>query len=140
MFRENRKNELRKLAFNHGLHQETYYLINKQFEKEFSLHPPKNISEKQFYNKPENYPKVLMINEPVDWEESRINLISRLYTQPLFHAGAFEDDFWVRYHFNQIQSLDKPNPITMFSVGSDEEDEESEKIAFLLLYLELLDT
>jgi hypothetical protein len=121
MIKEDRKNELRKLADNQRLHQETYYLINKQFEKETTLHPPKNISEKQFYNKPEDFPKVLMINEPINWEESQNNLISRPYTQPLFHAGAFEDDFWVRYHFNQIQSLDEPNPITMFSVGSEDD-------------------
>jgi hypothetical protein len=63
-----------------------------------------------------------MINEPVDWKESQINLISRTYSEPLFHAGAFEDNFGVRYHFNQIRSLDKPEAITMFSVGNDDED------------------
>jgi hypothetical protein len=41
MIREDRKNELRKLAFNKHLHQETYYLINKQFEREIERHPPK---------------------------------------------------------------------------------------------------
>jgi hypothetical protein len=128
MIREDRKNELRKLACNHGLKQATYYLINRQFEKQITLHPPKYISEKLFYNKPEIYPKVLMINEPVDWKESQTNLTSRPYTAPLFHAGVFEDDFWIRYHFNQIQSLHKPESITMFSVGNDQEDEASEKI------------
>jgi hypothetical protein len=33
IIREDRKNELRKLAYNHELKQETYYLINRQFEK-----------------------------------------------------------------------------------------------------------
>jgi hypothetical protein len=33
MIREDRKNELRKLAHSTGLRHETYYLINKQFEK-----------------------------------------------------------------------------------------------------------
>jgi hypothetical protein len=45
MLCEDRKNELRKLAFNKNLKQETFYLINKQFEKEITLHPPKNIFE-----------------------------------------------------------------------------------------------
>jgi hypothetical protein len=48
MIREGRKNELRKLVYNHGLKQETYYLINRQFEKQITLHPPKCISEKLF--------------------------------------------------------------------------------------------
>jgi hypothetical protein len=91
MIREDRKNELRKLAYNHGLKQEIFYLINKQFEKEIALHPPKYISKKTFYNKPENFPKVLMINEPVSWKESQANLTSRPYSAPLYHAGAFWD-------------------------------------------------
>jgi hypothetical protein len=33
ILREDRKNELRKLAFNQGLKRETFYLINKQFDK-----------------------------------------------------------------------------------------------------------
>jgi hypothetical protein len=70
MIRKDRKNKLRKLAFNEYLQQETFYLINKQFEKETAQHPPKNVGEIHFNNKPEDYPKVLMINEPVDWEES----------------------------------------------------------------------
>jgi hypothetical protein len=48
MIREDRKNELRKLAFSKHLHQETYYLINKQFEREIERHPPKNIPIKIF--------------------------------------------------------------------------------------------
>jgi hypothetical protein len=59
MIREDRKNELRKLAYNRGLKQETYYLINRQFGKQITLHPQKYIPEKLFYNKPENYPKIL---------------------------------------------------------------------------------
>jgi hypothetical protein len=46
MQREDIKNELRKLAYNQNLKQETYYLINKQFKKEISLHPPKNVTNK----------------------------------------------------------------------------------------------
>jgi hypothetical protein len=48
IIREDRKNELRKLAFSKHLHQETYYLINKQFEREIEKHPPKNIPIKIF--------------------------------------------------------------------------------------------
>jgi hypothetical protein len=61
------------MALNQNLHQETYYLINKQFEREIARHPPNNVEEKIFDNKPKNYPKTLMINEPVDWEESKNN-------------------------------------------------------------------
>jgi hypothetical protein len=111
MIREDRKNELRKLAYNQGLQQKTYYLINKQFERELILHPPKDIEERVYDNKPKNYPKVLMINEPVIWEESMNNLISRPYKQPLYHGNAVEDDFGIRYHFNQIESLDNSIPV-----------------------------
>jgi hypothetical protein len=75
MIREDRKNELRKLAHNQGLRHETYYFINKQFEREVQRHPPKNIEEKIFEDKPEDYPNVLMINEPVTWEESKNNSV-----------------------------------------------------------------
>jgi hypothetical protein len=34
MIREDRKIELRMLAFNQDLRHETYYLLNKQFERE----------------------------------------------------------------------------------------------------------
>jgi hypothetical protein len=111
MIREDRKNGLRKLAYNQGLQQETYHLINKQLEKELTLLPPKDIEEKIFGNKPKYYPKVLMINEPVNWEESKSNLFSRPLIQPLYRGGSFEDDFGIRYHFNQIQSLDNSIPI-----------------------------
>jgi hypothetical protein len=102
MIREDRKNELRKLVYNQGLQQETYHLINKQLKKELTLHPPKDIEEKIFDNKPKDYPKVLMINEPVNWKESKIDLISRPHTQPLYQKSSFEDDFDIKYHFNQI--------------------------------------
>ncbi|MDR0571542.1 MAG: hypothetical protein LBG48_01685 [Rickettsiales bacterium] len=46
MIREDRKNELRRLAHHAGLRHETYYLINKQFEKEIARHPPKDSPEK----------------------------------------------------------------------------------------------
>jgi hypothetical protein len=59
-------------------------LINRQFEKEITLHLQKYISEKLFYNKPENFLKVLMINEPVTWKESQANLTSRPYNAPLY--------------------------------------------------------
>jgi hypothetical protein len=116
---EDRKNELKRFAYNQGLRYETYYLINKQFEKEIAQHPFKNINERYFNNKPEEYPKVLMINEPVDWEESKNNLTTRPYTQPLYHAGALEDYFGVRYHFNQIKSLNKPDPVTIHVINYD---------------------
>jgi hypothetical protein len=45
MIREDRKNELRKLAYNQGLRQETYHLLNKQLEKELTHLPPKDIEE-----------------------------------------------------------------------------------------------
>jgi hypothetical protein len=79
MIREDRKNELRMLAFNQHLHHETYYLINKQFEREIERHPPKNIAIKIFDEIPDDYPKTLMINEPVDWEVLKNNLVIRLY-------------------------------------------------------------
>jgi hypothetical protein len=41
-----------------------------------------------------------MINEPVDWKASKNNLMTRPHTQPLYHPGALEDDFGIRYHFN----------------------------------------
>jgi hypothetical protein len=50
---ECRKTELRMLAFNLGLRHETYYLINEQFERKLQRHPPKNIEEKIFEDKPE---------------------------------------------------------------------------------------
>jgi ribosomal protein S6 len=59
VIREDRKNKLRKLAYNQGLQQETYYLINKQFKKELTLHPPKYMIINQ------KVIQVLMINEPV---------------------------------------------------------------------------
>jgi hypothetical protein len=54
-----------------------------------------------------------MINESVDWEYSQNNLTSRPYRQPLYQGGAMEDDFGIRYYFNQIRSLNKPNPMLM---------------------------
>jgi hypothetical protein len=76
-----------------------FYLLNKQFEREIERHPPKNIPIKIFDEIPDDYPKTLMINELVDWEASKNNLATRPYTQPLYHAGALEDDFGIRYHF-----------------------------------------
>jgi hypothetical protein len=66
-----------------------------------------------------------MINEPVDWEESKNNLMSRPHTQPLYQGKALEDDFGIRYHFNQIQSLNKSNPvfIQVHNVDIDSEPE-----------------
>jgi hypothetical protein len=69
-----------------------------------------------------------MINKPVHWEASKNNLTTRPYTQPLYHAGALEDDFGIRYHFNQIQSLDTPNPVTVHVVKYTNDEEELEKI------------
>jgi hypothetical protein len=46
MIREDRKEKLKKLAYNQGLRHETYYLTNKQFEREIARHPPKNVEEK----------------------------------------------------------------------------------------------
>jgi hypothetical protein len=58
--------------------------------------PQKNITERHFNNKPEEYPNVLMTNEPVDWEESQNNLTTRPYRQAFFQGGAMEDDFGIR--------------------------------------------
>jgi hypothetical protein len=127
MIREDRKNELRKLAFNERLHQETYNLINTQFEREIVRHFPKDLVERHFNNKPDDYPNVLMINEPVNWEYSQNNLTSRRYTQPLYQRGAMEGDFGVRYHFNQIRSLNKLNPVLM-QIHNIDEEEETEKM------------
>jgi hypothetical protein len=65
MIREDRKEELKELAYNQGLKHKTYYLINKQFEREIARHPPKNVAEKIFEEIPEDYPKALMINEKI---------------------------------------------------------------------------
>jgi hypothetical protein len=86
MIREDRKNELRKLEHNAGLRHETYYLINKQFEREIERHPPKDLAEHHFNNKPEDYPNVLMINEPLDWEESQKNSQPDHTHNPFFRA------------------------------------------------------
>jgi hypothetical protein len=77
MIREDKKEELKKLAC---LRHETYYIINKQFERELQRHPHKKIEEKIFEDKPKDYTNVLMINEPVNWEESKNNLKTRPYT------------------------------------------------------------
>jgi hypothetical protein len=69
-----------------------------------------------------------MINEPVDWEASKNNLATRPYKQPLYHAGALEDDFGIRYHFNQIQSLNKSNPVAVEVHNVDSEKDESEYV------------
>jgi hypothetical protein len=69
-----------------------------------------------------------MFNEQVDWKASKNNLATGPYTQPLYHAGALEDDFGIGYHFNQIQSLDKSNPVTIHVINYTEEDEEPDKI------------
>jgi hypothetical protein len=70
-----------------------------------------------------------MINEPVDWEASKNNLMTGACTQALYHAGALEDDFGIRYHFNQIQSLDKSNPVTIHTINyNTTDDEEPDKI------------
>jgi hypothetical protein len=60
-----------------------------------------------------------MINEPVDWDQSQINLATRPYKQPLYQGGAIEDDFGVRYHFNQIRSLNNPDPVTIHVINYD---------------------
>jgi hypothetical protein len=101
MVREDRKNELRKLAFNKHLHQETYYLINKQFEKEIERHPTKNVPIKIFDEIPDD--------------------------TPLYKGGAIEDDFGVRCHFNQIRSLDKPEPVVIHIVNYDTNTSSDEK-------------
>jgi hypothetical protein len=69
-----------------------------------------------------------MINEPVDWEESKNNLMTRSYIQPLYQKGTLEDDFGIRYHFNQIQSLNKSNPVTIQVHNVDSEEEEPEHV------------
>jgi hypothetical protein len=99
MIRKDRKAELRMLAFNQGLRHETYNLINKQFERELQRHPPKNIEEKIFEDKPVDYPNVLTINEPENWEESKNNLKTR---------------------------LDKSNPVTIHVINYNTSDDEEE--------------
>jgi hypothetical protein len=66
MIRENRKTEIKMFEFNQGVTQETYYLMNKQIEREVDNNPPKNIEERIFEDQPLHYPKALMINELVD--------------------------------------------------------------------------
>jgi hypothetical protein len=70
MFREERKYELKELAENRNLKQNTYFLINSQFDNEIEKHPPQEIEERIYENTPSNYPKTLMINRPVNWKAS----------------------------------------------------------------------
>jgi hypothetical protein len=65
-----------------------------------------------------------MTNEPVDWEYSQNNLTSRPYRQQLFQGGAMKDDFGVIYHFNQIRSLNKLNPVLIQTHNVEEEEED----------------
>jgi uncharacterized protein YbgA (DUF1722 family) len=58
-----------------------------------------------------------MINEPIDLEESQNNLTTRPYRQALYQGVAMEDDFRVRYHFNQIRSLNKPDPVLIHVIN-----------------------
>jgi hypothetical protein len=69
-----------------------------------------------------------MINQPVDWEKSKNNLMTRPYTQTLYQAGALEDTFRVRHHFNQIRSLNKPNPVFIQVHNINSNEEEPDKI------------
>jgi hypothetical protein len=52
-----------------------------------------------------------MISEPVNWEESKNNLKTRPHTQALYRGDAVDDDFGVRYHLNQIRSLNISHPV-----------------------------
>jgi hypothetical protein len=74
MIREDRKNELKILAFNQKLREETYYLMNQQTEKAIEKNIPKDIEGREFEEKPEEYPDVLMINEPANLSASSLNL------------------------------------------------------------------
>jgi hypothetical protein len=74
MFREDRINKLRELAENQKLQNNTYILINSQFDNEIKEHPPKEIEERIYDDTPPNYPKILMINKPVNWEASGRNI------------------------------------------------------------------
>jgi hypothetical protein len=138
MIREDRMNELRKLAHSAGLRHEKYNLINKEFERQLLQHPTKNITEKQFDNKTEDYPKVLMINELVDWEYSQNNLISQPYTQPLYQRGAMEDDFEVRYHLNQIRSYNNPNPMSIQVNNVDDDDDNDDEPNMLYVPIDII--
>jgi hypothetical protein len=114
MIREDRKNELKKFVHNTNLRHETYYLINKQFEKEIERHPPKNINERHFNNKPENYPKVLMINEPVDWEESQNNLTTRLKMISELDITLIKSEVQIQYH-----NIEENEEINMIYIPTD---------------------
>jgi hypothetical protein len=67
---EDRINKLRELAENQKLQNNTYILINSQFDNKIKKHPPKEIEERIYEDIPPNYPKILMINKPVNWEAS----------------------------------------------------------------------
>jgi hypothetical protein len=43
-----------------------HYENFEQPPEEIERHPPKGVTECHFNNKPESYPNILMINEPVD--------------------------------------------------------------------------
>jgi hypothetical protein len=39
--------------------------------------------------------------------------------QPLYQGKALQDDFGIRYHFNQIESLNKPSPVVIHIINYD---------------------
>jgi hypothetical protein len=64
MYREDRINKIRELAENQKLQNNTYILINSQFDNKIKEHPPQKIEERIYEDAPPNYPKILMINKP----------------------------------------------------------------------------
>jgi hypothetical protein len=105
MFREERKHELKELAENQNLKQNTYILINSQFNDEIKEHPPQEIEERIYENTPKNYPKILMINKPVNWKASGKNIKDNQYASSIV---SYVDQNLVNvYHYNRIHSLDQ---------------------------------
>jgi hypothetical protein len=54
-------------------------------------------------------------------------LANRPYTQPLYQGGAIENNFGVRYHFNQIRSLNKPECVVIHVINYDTNTSSDEK-------------
>jgi hypothetical protein len=84
MFRKERKRELKDLAENQNL---------------------KQIQERIYENTPLKYPKILMINKPVNWKASGKNIKDNQYVSSI---GSYVNQNLVNvYHFNRISGLDQ---------------------------------
>jgi hypothetical protein len=82
----------------------TIFGINSQFNNEIKEHLPQETEERIYENIPPNYPKILMINKPVNWEASGKNITNNQYVSSV--ANYVDQNLVNVYHFNRISSLD----------------------------------